>query len=100
MIHIQDPKSPWEFSNMDWVTALPPSGNRGYNACLVTVERYSKTPILLPSHKDYTTMDTAQLIWNRDISHTRLFKNIICDRDNKFKSELCTNLHRLCGTNL
>ncbi|MBW0518983.1 hypothetical protein O181_058698 [Austropuccinia psidii MF-1] len=100
MIHIQDPKSPWEFFNMDWVTALPPSGDRSYNACLVIVERYSKTPMLLPSHKDDTTMDTAQIIWNRAISHTGSFKNIISDRDHKLKSELWTNLHRFCGTNL
>ncbi|MBW0570374.1 hypothetical protein O181_110089 [Austropuccinia psidii MF-1] len=33
MIHIQDQKSPWEVVHMDWVTALPPSGDRGYNAC-------------------------------------------------------------------
>ncbi|MBW0583636.1 hypothetical protein O181_123351 [Austropuccinia psidii MF-1] len=26
MIHIQEPKSPWEVVHMDWVTALPPSG--------------------------------------------------------------------------
>ncbi|MBW0556474.1 hypothetical protein O181_096189 [Austropuccinia psidii MF-1] len=35
MIHIQEPKSPWEVVHMDWVTALPPSGDKSYNACLV-----------------------------------------------------------------
>ncbi|MBW0516047.1 hypothetical protein O181_055762 [Austropuccinia psidii MF-1] len=50
---------------MDWVTGLPPGGDRSYNACLVIVERLSKTPIFLPCHKDDTTMDTALLIWNR-----------------------------------
>ncbi|MBW0586380.1 hypothetical protein O181_126095 [Austropuccinia psidii MF-1] len=42
-------------------------------------------------------MDTALLIWNRVISHTGLFKNIISDRDSKFKSALWTNLHKLLG---
>ncbi|MBW0540641.1 hypothetical protein O181_080356 [Austropuccinia psidii MF-1] len=37
MIHIQEPKSPWEVVHMDWVTALPPSGDKSYNACLVIV---------------------------------------------------------------
>ncbi|MBW0540554.1 hypothetical protein O181_080269 [Austropuccinia psidii MF-1] len=55
---------------MDWVTALPPSGDRSYNACLVIVDRYG------------------------------LFKNIITDRDPKFNSALWTNLHRLFGTKL
>ncbi|MBW0594094.1 hypothetical protein O181_133809 [Austropuccinia psidii MF-1] len=85
---------------MDWVTALPPGGDRSYNACLVLVDRYSKTPIFLPRHKDDTAMDTAIMIWNKVISHTGLFQNIISDRDPKFTSELWTNLHRLFGTKL
>ncbi|MBW0574955.1 hypothetical protein O181_114670 [Austropuccinia psidii MF-1] len=48
---------------MDWVTALPPSGDKIFNACLVIVDRYSKTPIFLPFHKDDTAMDTALLLW-------------------------------------
>ncbi|MBW0555560.1 hypothetical protein O181_095275 [Austropuccinia psidii MF-1] len=28
MIQVQEPKSPWEISYMDWVTALPPGGDR------------------------------------------------------------------------
>ncbi|MBW0588523.1 hypothetical protein O181_128238 [Austropuccinia psidii MF-1] len=85
---------------MDWVTALPTGGDKSYNACLVIVDRYSKTPIFLPCHKDDTSMDTALLIWNIVISHTGLFKNIISDRDPKFTSALWTNLHKLLGTTL
>ncbi|MBW0580640.1 hypothetical protein O181_120355 [Austropuccinia psidii MF-1] len=62
MIHIQEPNTPWEVVHMDWVTALPPGGDKSYNACLVIVDRYSKTPIFLPCHKDDTAMDTALLI--------------------------------------
>ncbi|MBW0578487.1 hypothetical protein O181_118202 [Austropuccinia psidii MF-1] len=100
MIHIQESKSPWEVVHMDWVTELPPSGDKSYNACLVLVDRYSKTPISLPCHKDDTAMDTALLLWSRDFSHTGLFKNIISDRDPKFTSAIWTNLHRLFGTKL
>ncbi|MBW0568555.1 hypothetical protein O181_108270 [Austropuccinia psidii MF-1] len=39
-------------------------------------------------------MDTSLLLWNRVISHTALFKNIISDRDPKFTYLLWTNLHR------
>ncbi|MBW0528615.1 hypothetical protein O181_068330 [Austropuccinia psidii MF-1] len=88
MIHIQEPSTPWEVVHMDWVTALPPGGDKSYNACLVIVYRYSKTPIFLPCHKDDTAMDTALLIWNRVISHAGLFKKIISDRDPKFTSAL------------
>ncbi|MBW0549489.1 hypothetical protein O181_089204 [Austropuccinia psidii MF-1] len=100
MIQIQEPKTPWEIVHMDWVTALPPGGDRSYNAYLVLVDRYSKTPMFLPCHKDDTAMDTAITIWNKLISHTGLFQNIISDRDPKFTSALWTNLHDLFGTKL
>ncbi|MBW0548120.1 hypothetical protein O181_087835 [Austropuccinia psidii MF-1] len=86
--------------HMDWVTALPPGGDRCYNACLVLVDRYSKTPMFLPCHKDYKAMDTAIIIWNKVISHTGLFQNIISDRDPKFTLALWTNLHNLFETKL
>ncbi|MBW0547957.1 hypothetical protein O181_087672 [Austropuccinia psidii MF-1] len=100
MIHIQEPKSPWDVVHMDWVTALPPSGDNHFNYCLVIVDRYSETPIFLTYHKDDKAMDTALLLWSRVISHTGFFENIIIDRDSKFTSALWTNLHRLFGTKL
>ncbi|MBW0519695.1 hypothetical protein O181_059410, partial [Austropuccinia psidii MF-1] len=45
-------------------------------------------------------MDTALLIWNRAVSWTGIFTNIISDRDPKFTSALWTNLHQLYGTKL
>ncbi|MBW0564004.1 hypothetical protein O181_103719 [Austropuccinia psidii MF-1] len=75
-------------------------GDKIYNACLVIVDRYSKTPILLPCSKDNTVMVTALLILNRVISHTGLFQNITSDREPNFKSALWTNLHMLLGTKL
>ncbi|MBW0527924.1 hypothetical protein O181_067639 [Austropuccinia psidii MF-1] len=84
---------------MDLVTALPPREDRSFNACLVLVDRYSKTPMFLPCHKDDTAMHTAIIIWNRVISNTFLFQNIMTDRDSKFTSALWTNLHNFLGQN-
>ncbi|MBW0553165.1 hypothetical protein O181_092880 [Austropuccinia psidii MF-1] len=100
MIKFQEPSRPWEIVYMDWVTGLPPGGDRSYNACLLIVERFSKTPIFLPCHKDNKAMDTALLIWNRVVSWTGIFTNIISDRDPKFTSALWTNLHQFFGTKL
>ncbi|MBW0478208.1 hypothetical protein O181_017923 [Austropuccinia psidii MF-1] len=99
-IHIQEPKSPWEVVHRDCVTALPPTGDKSYNSSLLIVDRYSKTPIFLPCHKDDTAMDTAPLLWSRVISHTVLFKNSISDIDPKLKSAIWTNLNRFFGTKL
>ncbi|MBW0539845.1 hypothetical protein O181_079560 [Austropuccinia psidii MF-1] len=100
MIKIQEPRSPWEIVHMDWVTGLPPRPDRSYNACLVIVERFSKTPIFLPCQKDYTVIHTALLIWNRVVSWTVIFTNIISYRDPKFTSALWANIHQLFGTKL
>ncbi|MBW0487335.1 hypothetical protein O181_027050 [Austropuccinia psidii MF-1] len=100
MSQIQELKSPCEIVHMDWVTALPLGGDRSYNSCLVLVDRYSKTPMFLPCHKDDTNMDTAIIICNKSVSHIGLFKNIISDRDPRFTSALWTSLHNLFGTKL
>ncbi|MBW0561752.1 hypothetical protein O181_101467, partial [Austropuccinia psidii MF-1] len=100
MVKIQEPRTPWKIVHMDWVTGLPPRGDRGYNYFLVIVDRFSKTPIFLPCRKDDTAMHTALLIWNRVVSWTGIFTNIISDRDPKFTSALWTNLHQLFGTKL
>ncbi|MBW0567688.1 hypothetical protein O181_107403 [Austropuccinia psidii MF-1] len=83
MMKIQEPSRPWQIVRMDWVTGLPPGGDRSYNACIVIVDRLSKTAIFLPCHKDDTAMDTALLIWNRVESWTGIFTNIISYRDPK-----------------
>ncbi|MBW0470353.1 hypothetical protein O181_010068 [Austropuccinia psidii MF-1] len=77
MTHIQEPNTQWEVAHMDWVTDLPPGGEKSYNAFPVIVDRYRKTPIFLPFHKDDIAMDSALLLWNRVVSHTSLFKNIL-----------------------
>ncbi|MBW0579735.1 hypothetical protein O181_119450 [Austropuccinia psidii MF-1] len=100
MINIQKPSTTREVVDIDWVTASLPGGDKSYNACLVIADRYSKTPIILPCHKDDTAMDTAIFLCNRVISHTGLFQNIISDREPKFKSALWTNLNKLLGTKL
>ncbi|MBW0492776.1 hypothetical protein O181_032491 [Austropuccinia psidii MF-1] len=97
MIQIQEPKSPWEIAHIYLVTALPPGGDRNYNACLVLVSIYRKTPIFLPCHKDDTAMDTAIIIFNKFIIHTGLCQNIISARDPKFTSALSSNLHSFFG---
>ncbi|MBW0512093.1 hypothetical protein O181_051808 [Austropuccinia psidii MF-1] len=55
MIQIQKPK-------FLWVTALPPGGDRSYNACLVVADRYIKAPMFLPIHKDDTATETSIMI--------------------------------------
>ncbi|MBW0573625.1 hypothetical protein O181_113340 [Austropuccinia psidii MF-1] len=59
MIKIKEPHRHWEIVHMDWVTGLPPGGDRRHSACLVIVDRFRNTPTVFPCH-----MDTVLLIWN------------------------------------
>ncbi|MBW0548047.1 hypothetical protein O181_087762 [Austropuccinia psidii MF-1] len=85
---------------MDWVTGLAPGGKEKYNACLIIVERFSKSMRCLPCHKEDTAMDTTLFFWNNIISTCGVPKIIISGRDPKFTSEFWTNLYDMLGTNL
>ncbi|MBW0471459.1 hypothetical protein O181_011174 [Austropuccinia psidii MF-1] len=100
IIKIQEPRRALEIIHMDWVTGFPQGGDKRYNSFLVIAERFGKTLIFLPCHKDDTTMDTALLIWNRVLSGNGILTNIIIDRDLKLTSALWTNHHQLFGTKL
>ncbi|MBW0564629.1 hypothetical protein O181_104344 [Austropuccinia psidii MF-1] len=100
MIKIQETSKPWEIVHIDWMTGLPPGGDRIYNACQAIVDGFSKTPILLPCQNYDTLMDTALIVLNRVVSWTVISTEIISDRNTKFTSALCTNLHQLFGTKL
>ncbi|MBW0527996.1 hypothetical protein O181_067711 [Austropuccinia psidii MF-1] len=85
---------------MDLVTALPPDGDRRFNACLVLADRYSKSSILFPFNEDKTAMDTAIMIWNIFISNTGLFQNMVSDKDPRCTSAVWKKLHNPFGTKL
>ncbi|MBW0477544.1 hypothetical protein O181_017259 [Austropuccinia psidii MF-1] len=98
--HIEEPKHPGETINMDWVTGLVPGGKENYNACLIIVDRFSKSMRCLPCHKEDAAMDTALLFWNNNISTCGVPKIIISDRDLKFTSEFWTKLYNMLGAKL
>ncbi|MBW0493613.1 hypothetical protein O181_033328 [Austropuccinia psidii MF-1] len=85
---------------MDCVILIVPGGKENFNACLIIVDRLSKSMRFLPFHKEDTAMDTGLLFWNKVISTCGVSKNIISDRDTKFTSEFWTNLYDMLGTKL
>ncbi|MBW0557696.1 hypothetical protein O181_097411 [Austropuccinia psidii MF-1] len=91
--HKEEPKHSWETINMAWVKGLVLGGKENVNACLVIVDRYSKSVRCLPCHKEDTATDIALLFWNNIIATCGVAKIIISDRDPKFTSEFWTNLY-------
>ncbi|MBW0476624.1 hypothetical protein O181_016339 [Austropuccinia psidii MF-1] len=55
--HIEEPKNPWETINMDWVTELVPGGRENFNACLIIVDRFSKSTDCLAERMIQTMED-------------------------------------------
>ncbi|MBW0578888.1 hypothetical protein O181_118603 [Austropuccinia psidii MF-1] len=49
--HIEELKHPWETINVDWITGLVPGGKENYTACLIIVDRFSRSMRSLPCHK-------------------------------------------------
>ncbi|MBW0493504.1 hypothetical protein O181_033219 [Austropuccinia psidii MF-1] len=82
--HIEDPKPPCRTINKDWVTGLVPGGKENFNACLVIVDRFSKSLRCLPCDREDKSMNTALFFWNSVISTCGILKIIIIDRDPKF----------------
>ncbi|MBW0513870.1 hypothetical protein O181_053585 [Austropuccinia psidii MF-1] len=85
---------------MDWVTGLFPGGKESLNACLIIVDRFSKSVRCLPCHKEDTEMDISLLFWNNIISTCGVPKIISSDRDPKFTSTIWTNLYNMLGKKL
>ncbi|MBW0515039.1 hypothetical protein O181_054754 [Austropuccinia psidii MF-1] len=81
--HIEEPKYPWENINVDLVTGPVPGAKENFNACLVIVDRFSKSVRCLTCHKEDTAIDTSLLFWNNIISTCGFPKIIIGDRDPK-----------------
>ncbi|MBW0551748.1 hypothetical protein O181_091463 [Austropuccinia psidii MF-1] len=98
--HIEEPKHPWPTINMHWVTELVLGGKESFNACLIIVDRFSKSMRFLPYHKEDTAMDTALLFWKNMISSCEVPKIIISDRNPKFKSGFRTNFYDMLGTKI
>ncbi|MBW0486881.1 hypothetical protein O181_026596 [Austropuccinia psidii MF-1] len=98
--NLEEPQHPLETINMDCVTGPFPGGKENFNACLVIVDRYSKSVRFLPCHKGNTAMNTGLTFGNNIIATCGVPRVIISDRDPKFKSEFQTNPYDILGTKL
>ncbi|KAK4701579.1 hypothetical protein P7C70_g4650, partial [Phenoliferia sp. Uapishka_3] len=97
---IEEPKTPWEILNMDFVTGFPPAGREGYNAVLVVVDRFSRRARFLPTFVDADAKFTALLFYKSIMSEHGVPAGIISDGDKLFTSDFWKHLAALCGFKL
>ena len=74
---------------MDFISSLPASKLNGsvYDALLVIVDRYSKMALYVPTTKDVSAVQVANILLNVVISRFGSPRGIVSDRDSKFISK-------------
>ena len=82
---------------MDLITDLPATKN-GNDALLVVVDRLTKMLHLIPTRKEISALELAQLFFNEIFRLHGMPKIIVSDRDPRFTSIFWRSLFKALGT--
>ena len=85
------PEKCWDVVTTDFLTELPTSA-KGNNMVLVIVDKLSKRAIFIPTHKDVTAPEVAQLFQDHLFTKHGTPITIISDRDPKFQARYWRSL--------
>lgn len=88
------PDRNWESISMDFITHLPPT-KKGHTSIYVVVDRLSKMCKMAPCHDTSTAEDVAKIFRDIIFCNFGLPKDIVSDRDSRFKSAFWTELCKL-----
>ncbi|KAI3515986.1 hypothetical protein L1887_14893 [Cichorium endivia] len=93
------PIRPWEDVSMYFIVALPRT-QRGKDAIMVVVDRFSKMAHVVGCHKTEDANNVDDLYYKEIVHLHGIPKTIVFDRDSKFLSYFWNTLWRKVGTKL
>lgn len=93
------PKKPWDSVSVDFITGLPETA-AGFDAIMVTVDRFSKYAHFVPTKTTSKADATADLFYNKIVCEHQVPLSIVSDRDSKFTSEYWQNFWSALETKL
>jgi len=79
------PSQPFEVVSMDFIPELPESD--GYDNILVIVDKLTKYAIFIPTTTTITEKGTAELFFRHVIAQYGIPRQVISDRDTRWKGE-------------
>ena len=97
MLHpIPIPDKPFEVVTMDLITDLPES--QKFNAIFVIICKLTKYAFFIPCTTKINEKDTAQLFFNNLVCHVGLPRQIISDRDTRWRNEFWKEVCEFMGS--
>ncbi|GBG68671.1 hypothetical protein CBR_g3212 [Chara braunii] len=94
------PEGRWQSISMDFIGPLHPPTQRGHDAILVVVDRFTKCADFVPCRYRISAREVADIVFDRVVRDHGLPKSIISDRDPRFTNTFWRRLHEVYGSQL
>ena len=89
------PSQPFEVVSMDFIPELPSSS--GFDNILVIVDKLTKYTIFIPTTVSIIEIETAELFFHHIISKFSIPRQVIMDRDTRWKGEFWKEICKKMG---
>ncbi|GBG74914.1 hypothetical protein CBR_g19428 [Chara braunii] len=94
------PEGRWQSISMDFIGPFRPPTERGHDAILVVVDRFTKRARFVPCRYRISAREVADIVFDRVVRDHGLPQSIISDRDPRFTSTFWQRLHEVYGSQL